>query len=95
MYSPQFSALQARSSLKLPARQFLNGRPPLYFVKRGNHIIFTALHPLFAKPTLYTHLVIVEIIKLLIHIKLEIKKYFLYMFHILIFRSGVLAEKDD
>jgi hypothetical protein len=51
--------------------------------------------PLSASPTLYKHLVIVEINKLLIHIKLEIKKYFLYMFHILIFRSGVLAEKDD
>jgi hypothetical protein len=44
-----FSALQARSSLKLPARQFLNGRPPLYFVKRGILLIYIALHPLFAK----------------------------------------------
>jgi len=41
-----FSALQARSSLKLPARQFLNGRPPLYFVKGGKYLIFNALRPL-------------------------------------------------
>jgi hypothetical protein len=30
--------------------------PPLYFVKRGNFLAYFALHPLFAKPTLYTHL---------------------------------------
>ena len=41
-----FSALQARYSLKLPARQFLNGRPPLYFVKGGKYLIFNALRPL-------------------------------------------------
>jgi len=44
-YSPRLSALHARSSLKLLDRQFLNGRPPLYFVKRGKLIDIVFLTP--------------------------------------------------